>query len=306
MSVKRFSAQRREGRWSSFGKTEQPAGTLTVSGAARRSTRHLPQLSQYSRADDAPVPGSQYSMRLSSSSSRASTFSGRRRSRSRPRTSRRPRRRGPRASRPARSRASGAGWPARRSSRSPLAAAPERDKGLALPVGKGPEGGRVRRRQRRDQVDPRDVARVLAADAGADAGSPVAALRAVAPVAEPGHQLRPGGGDPLDAPTRPRGLPAETVARQRRAHHVERVGRGAAMGDRVGQRPDHLQELHHRARPAVRHDQRQRALMGRAYVDEADRQPVDLGAEVAQCVEPRLGHAPVVAVRPVARTSSCR
>ena len=53
-----------------MGKIEQPAGTSTGPGSGFR------KLSQYSRAEDAPVPGSQYSMMLSSISSRVSTVAG--------------------------------------------------------------------------------------------------------------------------------------------------------------------------------------------------------------------------------------
>jgi hypothetical protein len=76
MSVKRFSAHRRDGRCSSRGNTEQPAGTETVAStvpAIHSFTCRM--LSQYSRAAEAPVPGSQYSIRLSSRSSRLSTAS---------------------------------------------------------------------------------------------------------------------------------------------------------------------------------------------------------------------------------------
>jgi hypothetical protein len=60
MSVNRFSAQRREGRWSSFGKIEQPVGTGTVSLTAPEIHSFTwRMLSQYRRADDAPVRGSQ-------------------------------------------------------------------------------------------------------------------------------------------------------------------------------------------------------------------------------------------------------
>ncbi len=76
MSVKRFSAHRRDGRCSSRGNTEHPVGTSTVPPPvpAIHSLTCL-MLSQYSRAADAPVPGSQYSIRLSSRSSRLSTAS---------------------------------------------------------------------------------------------------------------------------------------------------------------------------------------------------------------------------------------
>ena len=54
----------------SLGKTETPVGAATESRLPRR------KLSQYRRADEAPAPGSQYIITLSSSSSRVSTFSG--------------------------------------------------------------------------------------------------------------------------------------------------------------------------------------------------------------------------------------
>ena len=78
MSVKRSSAHRRDGRCSSRGNTEQPTGTSTVAStdpAIHSFTCRM--LSQYSRAAEAPVPGSQYSIRLSSSSSWLSTASSR-------------------------------------------------------------------------------------------------------------------------------------------------------------------------------------------------------------------------------------
>src|SRR6266498_3024099 len=78
MSRNRLAAQRRDGRCSSLGKIEQPVGTATVSLVGPEI--HLftcLMLSQYRRAEDAPVPGSQYSITLSRSSSRVSTFSGR-------------------------------------------------------------------------------------------------------------------------------------------------------------------------------------------------------------------------------------
>ena len=76
MSVKRFSAHRRDGRCSSRGNTEHPTGTSTVaSGDPVIHSFTCRMLSQYSRAAEAPVPGSQYSIRLSSRSSRLSTAS---------------------------------------------------------------------------------------------------------------------------------------------------------------------------------------------------------------------------------------
>jgi hypothetical protein len=71
------------------------------------------------------------------------------------------------------------------------------------------------------------------------------------------------------------------------------------MRDRVGQRADDPQQLDHRPRPAVRDDQRQRALVPRLDVDEVDAEAVDLGLELRQGVQLRLARAPVVPGSPV-------
>ncbi len=141
----------------------------------------------------------------------------------------------------------------------------------------------------------------LAAHQVRDECTHVAALGDVAGVAEAGHQLRPGARGAAGVPAELGGFAGEAVARQGRQHQVERVLGGAAVGGRVGQRADALQQLDDRARPAVRHDQRQRVLMSRPDVDEVDVHPVDLGRELRQRVQPRLALAPVVLGRPVAR-----
>ena len=103
----------------------------------------------------------------------------------------------------------------------------------------------------------------------------------------------------LDAPARPRRLAAEPEAGQRRAHHVERVCRVAAVAGRIGQRPDHLPELDDRPGPAVRQHERQRVRTRRADMQEMDVQAVDLGPELRERVEARLARTPVVARQPV-------
>src|ERR1700754_3538452 len=65
------SHQLRGVRRISFGKAATPVGSST-----RPSVTKLLKLSQYSRADDAPLPVTQYSITLSSNSSRLNTFSG--------------------------------------------------------------------------------------------------------------------------------------------------------------------------------------------------------------------------------------
>jgi hypothetical protein len=82
---------------------------------------------------------------------------------------------------------------------------------------------------------------------------------------------------------------------------MERLGRTRAVRRGVGERLDDLQLLDDRPGRPVRDDQRQRALVPGADVDEMTVQPVDLGQELRQVVQPRLALAPVVASRPVAR-----
>ena len=90
------------------------------------------------------------------------------------------------------------------------------------------------------------------------------------------------------------------VARYRRDHHVESVRCASAVRRGIGQRIDDLQLLDDGAGPSVRNDERQRVLVLRADVDEVDVEPVDLGDEVRQRLEPRLALAPVVLRRPIA------
>ena len=74
-----------------------------------------------------------------------------------------------------------------------------------------------------------------------------------------------------------------------------------AMCRRIRQRIDDLQLLDDRAGPPVGDDQRQCIFMVRANVDEMDVDPVDLGDELRQGLQPRLARAPVVLCLPVAR-----
>ena len=69
----------------------------------------------------------------------------------------------------------------------------------------------------------------------------------------------------------------------------------------IGERIDNLHLLDDRAGPSVRDDERQRILMLRTNVNEMNVQPIDLGYELRQGVQPRLHLAPVVFRRPIAR-----
>ena len=89
-----------------------------------------------------------------------------------------------------------------------------------------------------------------------DDRAPVAALRAVARVAEPAHQLDLGLRDARGIPAALVGRPGEAVAGHRRADDVEGVA-GRRRERRVAAADD-LLELDDRARPAVRDDERER------------------------------------------------
>ena len=115
----------------------------------------------------------------------------------------------------------------------------------------------------------------LAAHQVRDEGTHVAALGDIAVIAEATHQLRPRACGAGGLPAELGRLAREAVARQGRQHQVERVLGGAAVGGRVGEGADGLEELDDRAGPAVGHDQRQRVLVRRPDVDEVDLDPVD-------------------------------
>src|SRR5918994_6982032 len=67
----------------------------------------------------------------------------------------------------------------------------------------------------------------------------------------------------------------------------------------IGQWADGLEQLEHRSRPAMGHDQRQRVRMGRADVNKVDVDAVDPGYELRQGIELRFRLAPVVAGAPM-------
>ena len=117
-----------------------------------------------------------------------------------------------------------------------------------------------------------------------------------------GHQLGEDIGDLLDAeallPRRER----QPVARQRRRDHGEGIGRIAAEARRVGQPRDQLEELEHRARPAVREQQRHRhPAPCPARAGSAGRCRASGTLNWRKRVEPRLLRAPVEAARASSR-----
>ena len=148
-------------------------------------------------------------------------------------------------------------------------------------------------------VDADHAVGVAAADLGRDHRAGVVAVRAVALVAEPAHQLGPCAGDARRAPARLAGRPGEADAGERRDHEVERVGGVGAVGAGIGQRADHVEVLDDRHRPAVRRDQRQGIRLWGLDVQEVDLLPVDRGHELRVRVDARLLRAPVVPGAPV-------
>lgn len=67
----------------------------------------------------------------------------------------------------------------------------------------------------------------------------------------------------------------------------------------VGERPDELQLLHDRTRPAMGDDHGESVSVLRADVNEVDVEPVNLRDEVRHGVDPVLAPAPVVAGLPI-------
>jgi hypothetical protein len=82
---------------------------------------------------------------------------------------------------------------------------------------------------------------------------------------------------------------------------VEGIRFAPAMRRGIDQRLDDLHLFNDGARPPVRDDHRQRVVVLRADVNEMNVEPVDLGDEVRQGLQPRFDLAPVVVGRPVAR-----
>ena len=140
--------------------------------------------------------------------------------------------------------------------------------------------GVAQRRREKVGVDADQTVECQAAHRVSDLGAHVAALRDVPGVTEAPHQLRPRLSDADGAPAELGRLAGEAVARYRWQHEIERILGATAVRGRVGERADGLEQLDDRARPAVRHDQRQRVLMPRLHMDEVDVQPVDLGREL--------------------------
>src|SRR2546425_986579 len=149
-------------------------------------------------------------------------------------------------------------------------------------------------------MNARQALGVLEAEPRGDEGAPVAALGGEAAIAQDvGHQSREDVGDLLHAEAQLIRAEGESVARQRRRDDGERVRRVAAEARRVGQHRDQPLELHDRARPTVREQERQRRRTDAGLVDEVELDLTQLDRELTESVESRLVSAPVVARAPV-------
>lgn len=132
-----------------------------------------------------------------------------------------------------------------------------------------------------------------------DGGAPVAALSDVASVTEALHQLRPAAGDAVRSPTGFRRLSGKPVAGHGGQNQVEGVFASTAVGRRIRERSNRLEQLEDRSWPAVGHDQRQCSWMPRADVDEVYVEAVDPSDELRLGVELRFRPTPIVARAPV-------
>jgi len=147
-------------------------------------------------------------------------------------------------------------------------------------------------------VYPGDAVAVQFAQDRGDDRSAVVAVRAIAVVTQPAHQLRPGRGDAPRVPAMLVRLSGEREARQRRDDHVEGRGVGAAVRARVGEWTHQPEVLDEAVGPPVRQDERDGVRPGGADVHEVDTLRIDLGGELRKLVQLRLPRPPVEGCAP--------
>jgi hypothetical protein len=149
------------------------------------------------------------------------------------------------------------------------------------------------------QMDADEVRRAMRAQPRGDERAPVAALRGVTVVAQAEHERVEHRSDVRQRAAALIGREGKRVARQRRCHDRERVGRIAAVRGGIGEQRDQLHELEHGAGPAVREQQRRRLRAAAFDMDVVDVDALDPRLELRQRVERALRRAPVVVVTPV-------
>ncbi len=110
-----------------------------------------------------------------------------------------------------------------------------------------------------------------------DGGTPIAALGDVARIPEALHQFRPDSRDVVRVPPGDSRFAGESVAGDGWDDDVEGIGGVASVCSWVRKWADDLDEFEDGARPAVRHDERQRVRTFGAHPDEVDVDPVNGG-----------------------------
>ncbi len=163
------------------------------------------------------------------------------------------------------------------------------------------ELGRVsgREREQLQHVEAEEPLGVQQPELARDHRAAVAAVRAVALVAESAHEFVIRTRDSRHRPAALDDRRAEREAGHRGHDDRERVLGTTAVGDRVDERIDHVEEVDERARVGVQQEQRGGALLLRRCVDEVDGLAVDLGEVVRELVHPRLLGAPVEVTLPL-------
>jgi hypothetical protein len=148
-------------------------------------------------------------------------------------------------------------------------------------------------------VHSHNALRVSLGHGGCDVRAEVTALRAVPGITEPAHEFRPHPGHAFDAPPALARRTGEREPWYGRNHDVEGEGRIAAVCPWIRQQRNGLGELDERVGPPVGQDQRERAGLGGAHMQEMDVVAVDFGEVLRELVECCLVCPPVVAGAPV-------
>src|SRR5579864_7874541 len=136
-------------------------------------------------------------------------------------------------------------------------------------------------------------------------GAPIAALCDVVAVTQARHQECPCVSNPRKAPAHFGRLVRKTKPGQGGDNDVKGFTSLAAMGCRVCQRSNHLQELGDRARPSMRQNNRQGILVLRSDVNEVDPETVNLRTKLWQPIQCALNTTPIVASAPVFSERLC-
>src|SRR5579885_1771 len=150
------------------------------------------------------------------------------------------------------------------------------------------------------EMDPEKVGGIHLADSCGDRGAPVSSLNGKPLEAERlRHQLEKNIGDRLDVHRAGASMVRETVTRQRRRNHGERIGGIAAVSTRIRQHRNDVHEFVDRTGPSVDEQQRFGIRSSAFFVNEMNLEAADLGTEMTEAVQMRLMLAPVVAGAPV-------